>query len=54
MFKKLLAVSSLALSLDSFAQDSTSTSTKQLDEVIVTANKLAQKQSATGKVITVI
>ena len=32
-----------------YAQDSTS-----LDEVVVTANKVSQKQSTTGKVVTVI
>jgi vitamin B12 transporter len=52
MFKRLLALSSVALSLDSFAQDSTSS--KQLDEVVVTANKMPQKQTTTGKVVAVI
>ncbi len=35
-----------------YAQDSSSV--KQLDEVIVTANRLLQKQSNTGKIVTVI
>ena len=34
------------------AQDSTSY--RQLDQVIVTANRLQQKQSSTGKMVTVI
>ncbi|WP_207511809.1 TonB-dependent receptor plug domain-containing protein [Longitalea luteola] len=52
MLKRLLTFSILGLGYQAFAQDSVST--KQLGEVIVTANKLAQKQSTTGKVITVI
>lgn len=52
MFKKLLTFSFLSLGYQAYAQDSANT--KQLGEVIVTANKLAQKQSTTGKVITVI
>lgn len=52
MIKRLPTVLALCLGVHSYAQDSTKS--KQLDEVIVTANKLAQKQSATGKVITVI
>ncbi|WP_205508629.1 TonB-dependent receptor plug domain-containing protein [Longitalea arenae] len=52
MLKRLLTFSVLILGYQAYAQDSTST--KQLGEVIVTANKLAQKQSTTGKVITVI
>lgn len=35
-----------------YAQDSSNV--KQLDEVIVTANRLPQKQSSTGKIVTVI
>ena len=35
-----------------YAQDSSTV--KQLDEVIVTANRLPQKQSSTGKMVTVI
>ncbi|WP_166437030.1 TonB-dependent receptor plug domain-containing protein [Niastella caeni] len=52
MIKRLPTLLALCLGVHSYAQDSTKS--KQLDEVIVTANKLAQKQSATGKVITVI
>src|SRR5215216_3325479 len=52
MIKRLPTLLTLCLGIHSYAQDSTKT--KQLDEVIVTANKLAQKQSTTGKVITVI
>ena len=52
MIKRLPTLLALCLGIHSYAQDSTKS--KQLDEVIVTANKLAQKQSATGKVITVI
>ncbi len=37
-----------------FAQKKDTIQTKVLDEVVVTANKLEQKQSTTGKVITVI
>lgn len=50
MKKTFFAVAAL-ISVASYGQDSTS---KTLDEVIVTANKTAQKQSTTGKVITVI
>ncbi len=52
MFKRLPTLLVLCLGVHSYAQDTIKS--KQLDEVIVTANKLAQKQSATGKVITVI
>jgi vitamin B12 transporter len=52
MIKRLPTLLALCLGIHSYAQDTTKS--KQLDEVIVTANKLAQKQSATGKVITVI
>src|SRR5687767_11601781 len=52
MIKRLPTLLALCLGVHSYAQDTTKS--KQLDEVIVTANKLAQKQSTTGKVITVI
>jgi vitamin B12 transporter len=52
MKKKMFFVAAVVFSSHLFAQqDSTS---KALDEVIVTANRLQQKQSQTGKVITVI
>ena len=53
MSKKLTLLSTLFISSALFAQKDT-IQTKVLDEVVVTANKLEQKQSSTGKVITVI
>jgi vitamin B12 transporter len=53
MSKKLTLLTGLLISCSLFAQKDTLPS-KLLDEVIVTANKLEQKQSSTGKVITVI
>ncbi len=53
MSKKLTLFTGLLISCSLFAQKDT-LSGKLLDEVIVTANKLEQKQSSTGKVITVI
>jgi len=53
MSKKLTLFLSLLAGTHLLAQKD-STSTKVLDEVIVTANKLEQKQSSTGKVITII
>jgi len=54
MSKKLtLLTTSLLSGAILFAQKDTSKAT-QLDEIVVTANKIAQKQSTTGKVITVI
>ncbi|MDE3235824.1 MAG: TonB-dependent receptor [Bacteroidota bacterium] len=54
MSKKLkLLFSLLSVSSIAFAQEDTLHG-KQLQEVIVTANKIEQKQNATGKVITVI
>ena len=50
MIKKVFIAAALFISIDSKAQDSTST----LNEVIVTANKFANKSSLTGKVVTVI
>ena len=43
-----------AVIFSGYAQAQQDTATKTLDEVIVTANKFPQKQSTTGKVITVI
>ncbi len=53
MSQKLMLLSLLMAGSNVFAQKDTS-QTKILDEVVVTANKLEQKQSTTGKVITVI
>ena len=50
MKKKIFIVAAVIFSSRSYAQDST----KNLEEVIVTANKFPQKQSETGKVMTVI
>ena len=52
MKKKFFFAAAVFISSHSIAQDTTST--KSLDEVIVTANKILQKQSTTGKVIAVI
>jgi vitamin B12 transporter len=51
MSKKILTLIALGAVLQGRAQKDT---TRQLDEVVVTANKIEQKQSTTGKVITVI
>lgn len=54
MSKKILSLIAIAATLNAAAQNDTA-SGKPLDDVtVVTANKLAQKQSTTGKVITVI
>jgi vitamin B12 transporter len=53
MSKKLTLLFSLLAATDLLAQKD-STRTNVLDEVVVTANKQEQKQSTTGKVITVI
>ncbi|HEV8079354.1 MAG TPA: TonB-dependent receptor [Chitinophagaceae bacterium] len=50
MKKKVLFVAACITGSTLFAQDSS----KTLDPVIITANKIAQKQSTTGKVVTVI
>ena len=50
MIKKVFIAAALFISINSKAQDSTST----LNEVIVTANKFPNKTSLTGKVLTVI
>ena len=52
MKKHFLGVAAIIISSPLLAQDSVRT--KQLDEVVVTANKTPQKQSTTGKVVTVI
>jgi vitamin B12 transporter len=53
MSKKLTLLAALLSGTVAFAQKDT-IQTKVLDEVVVTANKIEQKQSTTGKVITVI
>ena len=53
MSKTFTLLATLLTGSSVFAQKDT-LSTKVLDEVVVTANKLEQKQSSTGKVITVI
>jgi vitamin B12 transporter len=52
MKKKFLMVAAVLFSSHAFAQ--TDSSAKPLDEIIVTANRMEQKQSQTGKVVTVI
>lgn len=52
MKKRFFAVAAVMISSYAHSQDSTKRLT--LDEVVVTANKVPQKQSSTGKVITVI
>jgi vitamin B12 transporter len=54
MKKKFFVVAAAVFSSHFFAQAQDSSVTKQLDEVVVTANKYPQKQSSTGKVLTVI
>ena len=53
MSKTFTLLATLLTGSSVFAQKDTQ-QTKILDEVVVTANKLEQKQSSTGKVITVI
>jgi vitamin B12 transporter len=53
MSKTLTLLATLLSATVAFAQKDT-IQTKVLDEVVVTANKIEQKQSTTGKVITVI
>jgi vitamin B12 transporter len=53
MSKTLTLLATLLAGSGLFAQNDT-IQTKVLDEVVVTANKMEQKQSTTGKVITVI
>jgi vitamin B12 transporter len=52
MKRRFFAVAAVLISSHAIAQDSTRA--KQLDEVVITANKVPQKQSTTGKVISVI
>lgn len=52
MKRKVLVMTAIIIGSQLYAQDSSNT--KQLDEVIVTANRLPQKQSSTGKIVTVI
>ncbi len=54
MSKTFALLTLLIGSTQTFAQQKDSVTTRTLDEVVVTANKLEQKQSSTGKVITVI
>ena len=51
---KLKIMLALCLVQGSAFSQSVSDSTRQMDEVVVTANKFPQKQSSTGKVLTVI
>lgn len=53
MSKKILTLIALSAAVNAMAQKDT-LSGKPLDEVMVTANKIEQKQSSTGKVVTVI
>jgi vitamin B12 transporter len=53
MSKKIVTLIALGAALNAIAQQDTST-TKSIDEVVVTATKFPIKTSATGKVITVI
>ena len=52
MKKNMLLVA--ALSVSSYASAQQDSAVKSLDEVIITANRIEQKQSQTGKVVTVI
>ena len=52
MKRKFLVMAAIIISSQLHAQDSAIV--KQLDEVIVTANRVEQKQSSTGKMVTVI
>src|SRR5437867_6436599 len=52
MKRRFLVMAAVVISSQLQAQDTTGT--KQLDEVIVTATKFEQKQSTTGKVVSVI
>ena len=54
MSKKLTLLSTALFTSTLLLAQQDTLSTKNLDEVIVTANKVAQKQSTTGKVVTVI
>ena len=52
MKSKIFVLAAAMVSSQLYAQDSSNT--KQLDEVIVTANRLQQKQSSTGKMVSLI
>lgn len=52
MNKKIISLAMMAVTFSAYAQDSTKS--KDLDPVTITANKVEQKQSTTGKVVTVI
>lgn len=52
MNKKIFSLAFTAVAISAHAQDTTKT--KDLDPLTVTANKVEQKQSTTGKVVTVI
>ncbi|MEO6314202.1 MAG: TonB-dependent receptor [Chitinophagaceae bacterium] len=54
MRKEFFVVAATFISSSVFAQQPDSSQARQLDEVVVTANKFAQKLSSTGKVLTVI
>lgn len=54
MSKKLTLLSTSLLTATILLAQQDTLKSKNLDEVIVTANKMAQKQSQTGKVVTVI
>ena len=54
MRKDFFVVAATCISSSLLAQQQDSSKTKQLDEVVVTANKYPQKLSSTGKVLTVI
>ena len=54
MKKEFFVVAATIISSTLTAQEQDSSKTKQLDEVVVTANKYPQKLSSTGKVLTVI
>jgi vitamin B12 transporter len=54
MKKEFFVVAATIISSTLSAQEQDSSKTKQLDEVVITANKYPQKLSSTGKVLTVI
>lgn len=54
MSKKLTLLSTTLLSATILLAQQDTLTSKQLDDVIITANKVAQKQNTTGKVVTVI
>ena len=52
MKKKIFVVAAVLIGSRFLAQEDTTS--KTMDEVVVTANKFPQKESGTGKVVTVI